>query len=262
MAVTHSSGPNTVVSFFVSGERNRTSIEDSVIGDASLVNDLIALGLDPTTGTQEGTLSAVGFDFRHAKTDSLLNPRKGFQLALHGEEAGILLPGTFNYYALTVDGRHYQPVGDRLVVATHAQVGNIGPAGSGDVQVPFAKKYFLGGATTLRGWGRFEVSPLSSSGIPVGGNSFMVLSTEARADVKGSFGAALFLDAGNVWMTSGGFALNDLRYSVGPGVRYRTPVGPVRFDVGYQLNPIPGLTKDGKLESSRWRFNFSIGEAF
>ena len=72
----------------------------------------------------------------------------------------------------------------------------------------------------------------------------------------------LFLDAGNVWTNPWGFKLNDLRYAVGPGLRYDTPVGPVRFDFGYQLNPIPGLIVNGVPQTRRWRIHFSIGQAF
>jgi outer membrane protein insertion porin family/translocation and assembly module TamA len=53
-----------------------------------------------------------------------------------------------------------------------------------------------------------------------------------------------------------------LRYAVGPGVRYGTPIGPIRFDVGYQINPIPNLQIDGREQQRRWRLHFSIGQAF
>ena len=262
VAVTHRGGPATSISVSIATERSSSSIADSVLGDPKLVGDLIALGLDPTTGKQEGTLSSFGFDVQRSTADDLLSPRRGYQFSFHAEEAGVLLPGSFDYYALAIDGRQYQPIGNHVVVASHLQAGNIGPVGSSATNVPFSKKYFLGGATTLRGWGRYEVSPLSTSGVPLGGNSFLAYSLEGRADIKGSLGGALFLDAGNVWITSSGFALNDLRYSIGPGLRYRTPIGPIRFDLGYQLNPIPGLVKDGELKTSRFRFNFSIGEAY
>ena len=55
---------------------------------------------------------------------------------------------------------------------------------------------------------------------------------------------------------------SDLRYAVGPGLRYQTPVGPIRFDFGYQLNPIPGLVVNGQPEKRHWRIHFSIGQAF
>ena len=68
----------------------------------------------------------------------------------------------------------------------------------------------------------------------------MNFSTELRVPICGNFGAVLFLDAGNVWNNAWDFNLNDLRYDVGPGLRYNTPIGPIRLDLGYQLNPIPG----------------------
>ena len=128
--------------------------------------------------------------------------------------------------------------------------------------MPFSRRFFLGGATSVRGWGRYELSPLSDSGLPIGGNSMFEFSSEARAMIRGSFGAVAFFDAGNVWATSWDIHLNDLRHAVGTGLRYQTPVGPLRFDVGYQLNPIPGLLVNGNPQTRRWRMHFSIGQAF
>jgi len=128
--------------------------------------------------------------------------------------------------------------------------------------VPFAKKYFLGGASSIRGWGRYEVSPLDPSGLPVGGNSLVAASSELRASLHGALGGVVFVDAGNVWANAGGVDLNDLRYAVGAGLRYRTAIGPIRFDFGYQLNPIDGLIVNGSGQTRRWRVHFSIGQAF
>ena len=72
----------------------------------------------------------------------------------------------------------------------------------------------------------------------------------------------LFLDGGNVWSDPWSIDVGDLRWAVGPGLRYQTPVGPIRFDVGYQLNPIPGLLVRGEPQTRRWRIHFSIGQAF
>ena len=62
-----------------------------------------------------------------------------------------------------------------------------------------------------------------------------------RRDRAQAGGRVLFLDAGNVWPDPSGFNAGDLRYAIGPGLRYQTPIGPLRLDVGYQINPIPGL---------------------
>ncbi|MEQ1728867.1 MAG: BamA/TamA family outer membrane protein [Vicinamibacterales bacterium] len=246
----------------LSSERNNSSIKDDVLNDPELYSDLIALGLDPTTGKQEGTLSALGFDLQRSTADNVLNARRGYQLALHVEEAGRLLPGSFNYSAFSADGRHYLPIRGRLVLANRLQVGSINAHDDDPAQVPFSKKYFLGGATSIRGWGRYEVSPLGGSGLPIGGNSMLAFSSEARLSFGGSLGAVAFIDAGHVWNGDFEWKLNELRYAVGPGLRYETPVGPIRFDVGYQLNEIPGLKVNGQPQPRRWRIHFSIGQAF
>jgi len=237
-------------------------VASDVLGDLKLRNNLIALGLDPRTGEQNGTLNALGFDIQRSTADNLLNARRGYQVAFHAESAGRFLPGTYNYYGLAIDGRHYLPISDTIVFATRVQLGNIRPVGLDQLNVPLSKKYFLGGASSIRGWGRYEVSPLSENGLPLGGDSMMSFSEELRAMVRGKLGVVLFLDAGNVWADSWSIKLNDLRYAVGPGLRYQTPVGPFRFDFGYQLNPIPGLLVNGEPESRRWRMHFSIGQAF
>jgi outer membrane protein assembly factor BamA len=246
----------------LTSERNSSTISRDVLGDESLRNNLIALGLDPETGSQSGTLNAMAFDLQRSTADNLLNARRGYQLALHVEQAGRLVPGTYNYDALSVDARQYLPIGSRVVVASRLQLGNIRPAAGAPGNVPFSKKYFLGGATSLRGWGRYEIGPLSDSGLPIGGNSLLAFSEEVRADIRGRLGAVLFLDGGNVWADSWHVNLRDLRYAVGPGLRYQTPIGPVRFDVGYQLNPNPELRVNGEPHERRWRMHFSIGQAF
>ncbi|NUR55239.1 MAG: BamA/TamA family outer membrane protein, partial [Acidobacteria bacterium] len=87
-------------------------------------------------------------------------------------------------------------------------------------------------------------------------------SAELRVPVWGSLSAVAFADAGGVSNETWKVDLNNLRYDVGPGLRYNTPIGPVRVDVGYQLNPIPGLLVKGREQSRRFRLHFSIGQAF
>jgi outer membrane protein insertion porin family/translocation and assembly module TamA len=260
--LTHRESDRTSWAISLTSEHDSSSVDPAVLEDESLYTTLIALGLDPQTGEQNGTLNAMGFDFQHSTADNVLNARRGYQLAVHAEQAGRFVPGTFNYYAVSADARHYLPIGDAITLASRVQLGNIRPAGKLPQNVPFSKRFFLGGATSIRGWGRYEISPLSDSGQPYGGDSMAAWSEEIRATLKGKLGGVLFFDAGNVWADSWGIRLGDLRYSVGPGLRYQTPIGPIRFDLGYQLNPVPGLLVDGSEQSRRWRIHFSIGQAY
>ena len=260
VSLVHRETPRTSWTVSFASEKSSSSISEEALSDPTLRDDLIALGLDPTTGRQEGVSNGILLDFQHSTADNLLNARRGYQLAVHGESAGRFLPGSYNYRALSWDLRHYLPIGEALVFANRVQQGNIDQAGDDPGNVPFSKKFFLGGASSVRGWGRYEISPLSS-GVPIGGNSMFAFSSELRAILRGNLGGVLFLDGGNVW-TSGNPQLDDLRYAAGVGLRYVTPVGPVRFDFGWQLNPIPDLLIDGEPQSRAWRMHFSIGQAF
>jgi len=246
----------------VTSEHDSSSVEPAVLEDLTLRDELIALGIDPRTGEQNGTLNAVMFDAHRSTADNLLNARRGYQVNLHLEHAGWLFPGTFRYTSVSLEGRHYLPLGNRFVLANRAQWGNVAPVNDDPGNVPFSKRLFLGGSTSIRGWGRYEVSPLSEDGLPVGGNSLLAFSSELRVPIQGKLSAVTFLDGGNVTNNSWAVPLDSLRYAIGAGLRYQTPIGPIRFDYGYQLNPIPGLLVDGEPQQRRWRMHFSIGQAF
>jgi outer membrane protein assembly factor BamA len=255
------SRPSTSLSFTYANEREDYTISNAALQDLSFRDELIALGLDPRTGTGRGTRSAISLEGGRNTTNNLLDAREGYLASLHLEQAGKWLGGTYDYYELWTEGRYYRPLGP-VIGAMQVRIGSIDAFGLQETGVPFFKRYFLGGATNLRGWGRYEVSPLSGGGLPIGGASFLNFSTEVRATVWRSLGAVLFLDGGSVWTNPWEFKLGDMRYDAGPGLRYKTPIGPIRADIGYQLNPIPGLLVNGKPEARRFRFHFSIGQAF
>jgi outer membrane protein assembly complex protein YaeT len=256
------SRPTTTLSFTYANERESYEISNAALNDLTFRDELIALGLDPRKGTGQGTRSAISLDGGRNTTNNLLDAKQGYVASIHLEQAGRWLAGSYDYYEVTTEARMYRSIGNRLVAAGQARLGSIDALGDPETKVPFFKRYFLGGATNLRGWGRFEVAPLSGKGLPIGGHSFFNFSTELRANVWRSFGAVIFLDGGNVWSNRWDFNLNDMRYDIGPGLRYQTPIGPLRADLGFQLNPIPGLQVNGKDEARHLRFHFSIGQAF
>jgi outer membrane protein insertion porin family len=236
-------------------------IANEALADPSLRDELIALGLNPTTGAQDGALLALAGDARLVRVDDQLNPSRGYLAAISLEQAGGWLPGSYNYFSTIGEVRGYYTPHERVTVAARARYGAIAPFGPAS-DVPFFKRFFLGGATSLRGWGRYEVAPLSGSGLPLGGNSLFESSVEVRAQVWGNLGLVAFVDAGTVWSEAWSARFGDLLYDAGPGVRYETPIGPLRLDFAYQLRQLEGLRIDGELQKRPWRIHFSIGHAF
>jgi outer membrane protein assembly complex protein YaeT len=252
---------SSAISLTYTSEFQSYQVSELAIRTPSFAKTLIALGLDPLNGKARGLLSSVDLDYHRSTADNSLNARSGYTVDAHLEQAGKFLQGDYEFVETIFEGRYYAALGNRAVLAVKARGGSIGAARGENLRVPFFRRYWLGGATSLRGWGRFDVAPLAD-GLPIGGHTMVESSTELRVPVWGNFSAVVFADAGNVWNNAWDFNLNDLRYDVGPGLRYVTPVGPLRFDVGYQLNRIPGLLINGKPEPRRFRVHFSIGQAF
>jgi len=241
-------------------EFQRSSITNAGLEDFTIRNNLIALGLDPRTGSTRGTTAAVALDVNRNTTNNLLDANQGYVLTGHVEQAGKWLWGTYNYWEVTGEARQYTRVARSFVWANRIHLGTIDALGTSSA-VPFFQRYFLGGATSIRGWGRYEVSPLSGFGLPIGGLSMLEGSTEIRKPLFGKVGAVGFFDFGQVSNDSLSVP-TQLVYAAGPGARYLTPIGPARIDFGYQLNRIPNLRVNGKPEARPWRIHFSIGQAF
>lgn len=240
-------------------EYENYQVAKAALLDPSVRDQLIALGLNPVTGKGTGTLSAFEVDFDRDTSGRPLDPRTGYLVSAHLESAGSWLGGDFKYNEIYGEGRKYFEMGPRFVWANRVRAATL--AAANGAEIPFYKRYFVGGSTSVRGWGRYQVSPLLN-GLPIGGRSMMEVSTEARVGLRGKLSSVLFIEGGNVWANSWTFDAGELRWAAGPGLRYDTPIGPVRIDLGIQLNPIPGLLINGVEESRRWRIHFSIGQAF
>lgn len=175
-------------------------------------------------------------------------------MAMQLEQAGWWLGGAFRYVELAVETDGRLPAGRRYAIEGRVRAAILaGPS------APLFKRYFLGGATSLRGWGRFEITPRDAQGRPIGGQTRFDMTTEWHAAVARRVTFVLFLDAGNTWADPWRVALGDLRAAAGVGGRVLTPVGLVRIDVGYQLTPLPVLTSEGRLERRRWRVHVAVG---
>jgi outer membrane protein assembly complex protein YaeT len=264
-------GATTSVGLSFINEYTDYRVSDAALNDPELRNALISLGLDPETGAATGTLVALRLQADHDTTSSRLDPQRGFAVSAAVEQAGTFLPGAFRYTEVSGEIRAYVSTSRRaallpgrrgVVLAGRLRGATIDAPAPTDAAVPFFKRYFLGGSTSLRGWGRYEVSPLTDSGQPIGGLSVVEGSGEVRVPVGEKLSVVAFIDAGSVGRSPWRIDAGGLRAAVGPGVRYDTPIGPFRFDVGFQLNPIPGLLVRGEPKQRPWRAHVSIGQAF
>jgi len=154
--------------------------------------------------------------------------------------------------------------------------------------IPLPERFFAGGGTSLRGFGLNQAGPRDPcTGFPVGGLALLVFNQELRFPMRlpivgNRLGGTLFYDGGNVysdinhisfrWKSPSFTDPNYFSHTVGFGLRYPTPIGPVRVDFGYQLNPaayqatiIPAGGTVGTLQTLRlphFGFFFNIGPIF
>ena len=165
-------------------------------------------------------------------SDSPTNATRGFFALLRTEHATTGLVSEFDFVKASIEGRRYLPLGRRVTFAARLKIGFIQPYGDSEV-VSFTVRYFAGGPGSIRGFAVNRVGPRTDGNAPLGGHSLIEGSTELRFPFIGDLGGVLFVDFGQVFEPSLVYHLDQLRYAIGPGIRYETPIGPLRFDVGF-----------------------------
>lgn len=182
--------------------------------------------------------------------DSVLDARRGRFLSLSLEYSPAFLGSDFTFVKGFAQAFTARSMGRAL---TWAQSYRLGLAyGFGGQRLVSFERFRAGGANSLRGFATDAVGP-RSRGQPAGGEAAVVLNQELRYHHHSGLGAAVFFDAGNVFRSAGEITL-ELRHSLGAGLRYASPVGLLRLDVGFPLGREPG-------EPSH-RVFVSLGQAF
>jgi outer membrane protein insertion porin family len=208
--------------------------------------------------------------------DFLLDPHRGEYRVLTNEIAGGILGGDNDFYKFTGNFQRYRGMGSVAVLAWRARAGYGNAYGRSD-EVPVESRYFLGGANSVRGYDEASLGPREADAEGnvrfLGGEFLLLANVEARFPLpllsRWNFTGAVFVDGGNAWADVSDVSLSDFgltadvgeagaddfRYGVGAGIRYNTPVGPIRLDWGIALKPDDYGDRNGRLY-------FSLGQIF
>ena len=220
---------------------------------------------------EEATIGPSAF---YDRRDDVIDPHHGYYASLAVKYAFPVLSAQARYTKFSTQAAWFQPIG-RSVAAASFRVGGIFPYGPSDIQVPIAERFFAGGQSTGRGFqqdllgipgqtvdydtratrrtksgngscaGSFtDGDRFDCNAGPhiVGGNGFLAGNVELRFPIVGDLGGTLFYDVAQVWknFSDVNFRLegdSGLRQTAGFGLRYMTPIGPLRAEFGLPLQP-------------------------
>jgi len=218
---------------------------------------------------QHVRLSTIAGNVTRDTRDNPLDAHKGTLQTVELDFNASKLGSSVNFAKLTAQEAYYRQISHGIVWANSIRIGLAQPFANS--LVPLSQAFFTGGGNTLRGFPLDGAGPqrqvqVCSTGsstdcsyiqVPSGGNEQLILNSEFRIPVpiKQGLGLVVFYDGGNVFPTVGFHDFTSLyTNNVGLGLRYATPVGPVRIDLGHNLNPVPGVKST--------QYFVSIGQAF
>ncbi len=205
------------------------------------------------------TSSGVTWTLRHDGRDYFLDPSRGDLTTFSVEVTGGPFGGNVDTYRLEASSRWYFPLPLwKLVGSAAGTIGHVDTLEGGPV--PIFERYFLGGINSVRGYRSRSIGPQDppGSGVVVGGETILVFNTELLVPLFPESGAGLkwvfFFDAGNAFGRGTSIDLGDLKKSWGFGLRWFSPLGPIRVEFGFPLDLGPGDRKES--------VQFTLGAVF
>jgi outer membrane protein insertion porin family len=232
---------------FVSYNYDRATIENLTTDASSSIREF--------EGTNTG--HTLGGTLRRDTRDQAFNPTEGSDNSLTVKHAGWPFGGDIGFTKYVGDSGWYFPLFWSTVGFLHGRTGFIGgDSGDSDSKVPTWERFYLGGMNSVRGYDWREISPRDPvTDDKIGGNKMVLFNVEflfpliKNAGIRG----VLFFDTGNVFDNGEDLSLSDLKESVGYGIRWLSPMGPIRLEYGYILD------SERKGEGG---WEFSMGAAF
>jgi outer membrane protein insertion porin family len=183
----------------------------------------------------ERSKSAVAMSFTNDTRDNFLDPRTGHKYTGEIELAGGPFGADTDFIKIKGEARWYRPLTEKWVLMTRLEAAAAEEYGDSDF-VPVFDRFFAGGSSSVRGYDYREVGP-RVDGDPVGGKALLEGSLELSYPLIDIIKGFVFFDFGQVWEEVEDFGQHKINTSVGVGVGLRTPVGPIRIDYGYPINP-------------------------
>lgn len=214
-------------------------------------------------------IASVTASALYDRRDDPIDPRRGYSLASQVEYAFPVFSADEQFVKLISQATYQYPVGKLGVAAASVRLGAMEALGSGLCQegvarlndascpIPLSERFFAGGRSTHRAYRRDSLGipgDTLNGTTPAGGTGLALVNLDYRFPVYGAFGGVLFFDSGNVWGDWRSMRLDELKKGVGLGVRYASPVGPVRLEVGWKLDRLRG--------ESPYEIYFSFGTPF
>ena len=247
--------------------------------------------------SQPVRVGIVSFGWILDRRDDPVEPHKGIYNTVDLGLAEGAFGSQRNFVRFLVRNATYHPIGKKLVLARSTEVGDIHAfhyAGNPLDAIPLAERFFGGGGSSHRGFPENQAGPRdATTGFPLGGTALLFNQTELRFPLIGdNVGGVIFHDMGNIYSSLSNFSLRQrqrdqqdfdyMEHAVGFGIRYRTPVGPLRVDLAYSINgpsyfgfkgsqqdllnagvnPCATSNKCQEQRVSRFQYFFSIGQTF
>jgi outer membrane protein insertion porin family len=242
--------------------------------------------------SQPALIGEVSANLVQDRRDNPVNAHRGIYNTVDVGLASKPFGSHTSFGRLLFHNSYYHPVFGDMVLASNTEFGIIAPFGvpageTGADYIPLAERFFGGGSTSERGFPDNQAGPRDPyTGFPIGGNALLFHSTELRFPLIGdNIGGVIFHDMGNIYSSVSAISfsvtqknLTDFDYmnhAVGFGIRYNTPLGPVRVDLAYSINPPTFNGLQGTYQQllfggatrviqsvSHFQFFFSIGQAF